>query len=531
MGRFSKDHIEQLYESRNQCPTKARNLLLAYEQEYAEDAYFQQNRGALYIDIGAAVPDAVLINKGIQSIKQLLSVTTDQKTVAQQLYNLGNGYLALHFDVERYQPGFSFDPDATPLLQAKRYYRKALKLSHLLGNDWQAQLRVNYANCLSGLGRSLEAISEYKTALAYQPDHPVAWGNLGIELEYFASIAGNLLTLQYAHKALGEALANEHLEQMGRPSERATFERAFRRIDQRLSRANVSDTLLSESMSSRFSSAQHKAYVEFCMNHQLFLNFCLDAQPCPQIIGDSVMLSLITNIGDNTTFPRLARVANEIKERYATARLLVFEAMDHPYETLPYDEMTKYVDNLDYAVYGVRAAKLKIAFETAYNILDKIGFFINKYLYLGIEDSRVGFSTIWREKQEKEIATLRPSIAQLNNYHLYGLYDISLDLAPRGYLEKLRHIRNSLTHRYLVLHTEDSQWLTNADGMEYHLGYREFLEYTIKLMQLVRSAVIYLIAFIDQEEQDKQQEENGLIGSMLVLPYRYHSWGPMDSPT
>ena len=527
MEQISQSQLDHLRMLIDQNPAEARDIFLTYQRIYANDANFQLNSGGLFIDIGSELKDSDLIHTGIKLLHQSLSIIEDEKIRSILLYNLGNGYSELH-SIARRQPDFSFDLDTTPLIDAKRYYREALKLSHLLDNDWQAQLRVNYANCLSGLGRSLEAISEYKTALDHQPDHPMAWGNLGVELEHFAFIAGNPTLLHKAYDALSNALANEHLVHLGGTSARVSFERTLHRIERFLSEIEGGDTpnmSPNPPTSSSTTTVWYKTYVEFCMEHQLFLNFCLDDQQCTRTAGDSVLLSLITKIDDNTTFPRLGRVVNEIKERYATARLLVFEAYNPPYNVQAYDEMTHYMDNLDYAVYGVRVAKLKMAFETAYNILDKIGFFINKYLNLGIGDRWVSFSTIW---QEKEVATLRPSIAQLNNYHLYGLYDISRDLAPKGHLVKLRDIRNSLTHRYLVLHLESLHWLTSADSPKYHLGYREFLNYTIELMQLVRSAVIYMIAFIDKEERKKQEHQSGVIIPIVVPPYRHQSWGPAD---
>ena len=123
---------------------------------------------------------------------------------------------------------------------------------------------------------------------------------------------------------------------------------------------------------------------------------------------------------------------------------------------------------------------------------------------------------------------LRPEILRLGNPHLFGLYDISRDLGQEGYLRKLKDIRNLLAHRYLVLHTEGLHWAAEADSQEYHLGYREFLDRTIELFQVVRSAVICLIAFIDQEEHPKQQQER-FVGTIPVPRHRHLFMGPFDS--
>ena len=519
MARISQDELSHLNDLISQDPRKALELFLTYEQRYANDINFRRNSGAFLIDIGLALKDSNLIERGIKLIEQLLP-TIEEQSRPIFLYNLGNGYAGLH-SIARHRPGFSFDPDTTPLIKAKQYYREALAgLEHLDAN-LRAQLRINYGNCLSNLGRFLEAIYEYNAALSHMPDHPMAWGNLGVELERFAFIAGHSRILRDANEALNKALADNRLEQIGESWARPYFERVQQRIRQRLSKIKE-DTSSVRSETPNFATAYHQAYVEFCVKHQLFLNFCLKNRPCAHRAEDTVRFSLTTALNNNTAFPRLARVVNEIKERYAAARLLIFEACNPPFDTQPYDDMTYYMDNLDYAVYGIRAAKLKLAFESAYNILDKIAFFINAYLNLGIKEDRVNFISMWKEKERKD-TPLKSTIVQRNNYHLYGLYDISRDLASGGYLEHLRDIRRYLTHRYLVLHAEKLHWLTSADGPEYHSGYHELLDHAIELMRLVRSAVIYLIAFIDQEERGKhQQNAEGFIAPMPVHPCRHY---------
>jgi len=523
MARISQDELKYLNDLIDQNPRKALELFLTYEQKCANDMNFLRNSGAFLIDIGTALKDSDLVKRGIKLIEQLLS-TIEEQSRPISLYNLGNGYAGLH-SIERRCPDFSFDPDTPPLIEAKRCYREALVgLEHLDAN-LRAQLRVNYGNCLAYLGRSLEAISEYNTALSHASDHPMAWGNLGVELGHFAFIARYSTILRDANEALNKALADNRLEQIGEFWARTYFEKAQQCIGQRLSKIQE-DTPSVEPETPNFATAYHQAYVEFCVKHQLFLNFCLKNRPCEHMAEDTVSFSLITALDDNITFPRLARVVNEIKERYAAARLLIFEACHPPFDTQPYDDMTYYVDNLDYAVYGICATKLKLAFESAYNILDKIAFFINAYLDLGIKGNRVNFTSIWKEGK----STLRSTIVQCNNYYLYGLYDISRDLGSEGYFGYLRDIRNHLTHQYLVLHVEKLHWLTSADDSRYHLGYHEFLDHAIELMRLVRSAVIYLIAFIDQEQRGKHKTQKGFIAPMTVHPYRYYPLDPQDAP-
>ena len=210
MARISENEIYYLGGLVNQNAQEALNLLLTYEQEYADDINFRRNRGAFLIDIGSALEDSALVQRGIESIRQLLP-NIEAESRPMLLYNLGNGYVALHF-IARRQPVFSFNPDTTPLVEAKRCYREALQGAEYLDANLRAELRVNYGNCLSHIGRSVEAIAEYNAALTDAPNHPMAWGNLGIELEHFAFVAGYLTLLREANEALNKALADNRLK-------------------------------------------------------------------------------------------------------------------------------------------------------------------------------------------------------------------------------------------------------------------------------------------------------------------------------
>jgi hypothetical protein len=214
----------------------------------------------------------------------------------------------------------------------------------------------------------------------------------------------------------------------------------------------------------------------------------------------------------------LARVINESKETFAVARLLAFEAQSPPYSAVPYDSMTRYIDNLDYAVYGIRVGKLKLAFEQVYNVLDKLAFFINDYLGLGVAENAVNFESILLVPKPR---TVLPAVEALGNRHLYALLDISLDLSKGGYLEHLKQTRNLLTHRYLVPHVEGSRFEAEVDGPEYHLRYQELENRVIAMLQLTKNAVVYLIAFI-QREEDKHQRDS----SKKTMPMYYQAYDP-----
>lgn len=523
-------------------PQRALALLREYDEDYERDPNFWFNSGGFLIDIGDGLRQSNLVLEGIDRIEAVLAQVGDDDP--NMLYNVANGYSTLCNLVRRSQgKDYRLDPDDTPLLQAKHYYRRTIEKTDQVSRELRAQLWVNYGNCLSGLGRAVEAMTAYDKALRIVPDHPMAKGNLAIELHYFSKIAQHPLFLLDALEMLEQVLSKKSLGDYAGVGARQAFEHTRDQIVAEISKLEIDGAARAKQKPTSVPSGYVGEYMEFCARHQLSLNFCLSCRRCDRYAKDSLAFSFITDLDDRTSFTRLARVINEIKESYAFARFLLFQAISPSLNTVPIDDLTAYVDNLDYAVYGVRIASLKLAFESAYNILDKIAHFLNDYLKLGVRsDPGLTFTTngrIWRKKTSN---LLRSELMDLNNQHLLGLYDLARDLdidhrqpEKDGYWGQLRRTRNSLTHAYLIPHIEGIGWAVEADNESLHFFYTDFEHQTIDLLQLVRAAVIYLIAFIDLEERRKYQASEGLIAPMYVTWYKpalftpgLDLWGPRN---
>lgn len=523
MKRLSNGQFDILAGLTFANPNEAHRILLIYEREYASDPNLQENLGAFFIDVGSALRDTSIIQRGVDDLE---TKRRKGKGVLSGIhyYNLGNGYYAL--EIAKRKPGYVYDPANTTMVRAKHCYREALKNADEKSKNWQTELNINYANCLAELGRSVEAITQYNVALKINPNHPMALGSLAKELEKFAHIASDSSLLEDALHLFDHALIDERLERAGYGHMRLVFMEHKRRIEARLEQLNRKRH--GEHKTPRITTQYHKAFVEFNVEHGLFLNFCLKGHNCNHPYEDNIGFSITTPIGNDSIFHRLARTINEIKETFAIARLLLFEAFDSPYQTKFYDEVTRYIDILDYSVYGVRSAKLKLSFKSAYNILDRIASFINEYLNLGIPLQAVGPLNIWK-KQPKD-NSLRQEVTKCENFHLYGLYDIARDLSKDDYLLPLKELRDSLTHIYLVPHIfQDGDWYVTSDHQKYHIGYKEFLDHTITLMQIVRAAVIYLVAFIDEEERKRMAHTKSLAISLGGRMHNSESSGPKDS--
>lgn len=496
MNPLSKEAFDKLAALVGENPAEAARLLTEYERTHKSDRNLCLNIGGFLIDIGSALKDGKQIDRGIRKIEKLRSKNRVVLT-SSQLYNLGNGYYAA--EAVKRGTGYKYDAANTPMVRAKQCYREALRNADPMSADLQAQLHTNYANSLAELGRSVEAISELNKALQIAPNHPMALGNLGKQLQTFAQISRDVGLLDDALEAVNRALSGDRLEISGNNQARVGFERVKQRMEKQLKDTRRPDSR--EHRKPEIIDDYHSEFVRFCGEHELFLNFCLAGRTCSHPYEDRIGFKLTTQ-DDDTGIHRIARIINEIKERYALARLLLFEACQTPYRVEFYEELTPYINIVDGSTYGVRPAKFKMAFEAAYNILDKIGFFVNEYLRLGVHPTAAGFLNIWKSKPSDN--SLRTEMSECDNIHLYGLYDVARDFSKDSYFIPLKQLRDNLTHSYVVVHlSKDGEWHVASDGETYHIGYEELRDRTIRLMQIVRAAVIYLIAFIEQEERKK----------------------------
>jgi hypothetical protein len=132
---------------------------------------------------------------------------------------------------------------------------------------------------------------------------------------------------------------------------------------------------------------------------------------------------------------------------------------------------------------------------------------------LGIEGN-IYYTTIWQDKNNKNKRKIRPEIVNSKNISLYALYDIFLDFKS-GYYKRIQDARNALVHERLVIYDSVStRWDNKVD--KYNIGYETMLSQTIDLLQLVKSSIIYLINFVQLDEDKKKKDSTGLIASMYV---------------
>jgi hypothetical protein len=270
------------------------------------------------------------------------------------------------------------------------------------------------------------------------------------------------------------------------------------------------------------------------LDNRLFLNPLNDILKTAYEAYDNLHIPpVMTPISDTT--PEVYGIYNQLKQEYISARYILFEAIEESkkYSVHFSDKKVYLVDMLDARFYRLWVEKMKMAFLAAYAIFDKIAYLIKEYWQLDLKNNQINFHKIWFENADIQ-KELNPKLSIDKNLSLNGLYWLSKDINAKRPTEpdakQLNHIRNHISHKYLkVQHSTNNpaSWRkNNGHDFTYPIDEAELQEQTIKLLKLVRSALIYVsLAVHCEEKQRRLKVESGLIAEMSMFHVEdNHRW-------
>jgi hypothetical protein len=474
------------------------------EKKYPGDKTIEINKLGFLVDIGFGLDDQKIVQQGLHIGERFLTRSKKIKYESNIHYNLANGHISL-FGLSERGAGIEAIPRSVNLQKAKSHFREAIRLSDYHDPNVRKQTWVNYGNCLDALGRGVEALYAYDEAIKIDKDFSMAVGNKAKAMRFFADISGAYRGVIYleAYQAIKSIINNLDLISVGGVRAKNTFEEELQKIESVFKdKEDLKKIISHRNYDTEDLSEFEKYYLEYCIKEKLFLNFHVHEDKCDASIVDPIFIHLVTKIDDNDTFYQLAKHINQIKEDYAIARLLLVQSQ---YKRLDFDSIsrrTTFANTLDYSQFNLYNGLLKSAFKEAYNILDKIAVFINDYYKLGIAEEKIYFTSIWYCNYCKKI---RDEILHSKSISLYALYDIYQDFKS-GYYKNIKDIRDSLVHRRLVIFDPMPTHRNKKDD-KHNVGYNEMLRETNNLLRLVRSAIIYLINFVNIEENKKRKGE------------------------
>jgi len=475
---------------------------------------FLVNTGGLLIDIGNASEEQQIIQEGIDLIRDdFEKIASDDKYAAIAHYNLGNGYSDI-FNIRRKQEPFAACFGDTELNLAQSHYVRALKY-RTEDTFLTSQIWVNLGNCFDAIGRVLDGLECYEKAIALEPNHGMALGNKGVGLYYYATVAG-----EHQETFLREAysLLSQAFEKGGNTEAVPYFEKYLEEIKLRFTgREDVLENPPKyPGISIKGDSELEKFSIKFCLDNKLYLNICNYCQRCDAAVGDTAAIKkmiLPLTKHNNEGWPkddqylRLSRYLNQIKQDYVTARFML---MLSRYKELNLDFVHKHVkiiDTLDYSLHNIYVELVKASFKGFYGVLDKVAYFINDYLKLGIPDRRVSFRAVWYQSSREK--TIREQILATGNFSLNALFSLHQDFED-GEFKNLRLTRDALTHRFVnvkLFHdTEDIENMSESS----------LVGVTLELARATRNAILYLLQFVHTEESKKERESTGFIPTLYA---------------
>lgn len=371
---------------------------------------------------------------------------------------------------------------------------------------------ANLAATMSHVGRFVEALAYWDRALSENPGFALARGNRGyVRMHYAHSLYDESHALIFLRKAMEDL--DQALKQDLDSAARALFSEYLSDL---LSVFDRHPAAFPDLETGSPESAQPEAdYRSWCLQNRLFINPLNDLAPGRAGASDSLSLpSMVVKQGDA---PDYHGFFNLLKQEFVSARWLYYEgvACDRTHFS---DRNVLLYDTLDHPVYGLAAEKVKIAFRVAYALFDKIAFFLKNYLSLDVPDKKINARTLWHEPTGS-VKTLRPQLADLQNWPLRGLYWLCKDLyeAKQGFEEalepearKLHGIRNYMEHRYFKLQKDSTPNARPAKGqLVFSVSITDFQAKTLQILKMVRAALIYLSLSVHREETRRAEKRQG----------------------
>ncbi|PMQ06536.1 hypothetical protein DyAD56_03505 [Dyella sp. AD56] len=389
----------------------------------------------------------------------------------------------------------------------------------------RCQILTNLGNSLDTLGRFIEARRAWSAALTIEPNFWMARCNRGRALMHYAVALYDpghhgVLAL-HAHRDLLDGLAS--LSTHGHFGD-ASLAEFYTASAERIAEVYNLDAIEAHHAPDGWDmgeSDEERSYRHWCLRNVLFLNPLNDVETASVAANDILGLpDFATAIGEP---PIITGMFNELKQAFVSARWLLWEGMhaERPHFS---DRDVLLYNTLDYPAYGLAVEKVKLAFRMTYSILDKVAYFLNQYLALGMPEKRINFRTIWRDQDKGPV---RPRFSTSENWPLRGLYWLSKDLFEEGMRDStepearaLADLRNHLEHKYVKVH----ELLLDApaahdmfhDTLAHSIRRTDLEHRTLRLMQLVRSALIYLVLGIHKEEQMRAKDQDGLVAPMTL---------------
>ena len=433
-------------------------------------------------------------------------------------YYLGTGYSELANHALKDKSKGSNISGVEYRRKALYYFRKAISLIDLTDDTKNLYhlIYTNYANSLDACGRVIEALRIYRKAICLSENFGMAVGNYGRALNFYANMvndSGHYKELHcYAYQALKRALETQDLNM--HLYAKQFFEGMVRDYESTTPSEILSAPIVFEQYD--FGGNEETAYRKWCLEKHLFLTPLNDVIECESAFAhDPLTITRYTedvNKDDMSSDrgvnpPRWFAMLNQLKEEYIYARFLCYDGSERIKDLHYADKEVKLsLSDYDYVNYSIRLEQLKSAFRLLFSIFDKVAFFVNDFWNMGFAERQADARRIFLSDKLP-----KTNIALNALYWSYSEFVKDFWTSEDASERNLYTLRNALEHKFVKIHEYSGDYkLEIADDNFYHIGEQALLEQCVRLVELARECIMYLVYAIDIEESKKEKSDKAV---------------------
>jgi hypothetical protein len=385
----------------------------------------------------------------------------------------------------------------------------------------------NLGNRLDVAGRAIEALECFSGALVVQPNFGMALCNRAKTLADYAKALEDGgeqgLLLWVAHKEALAALAPTAIYTDARDERNRG---AVKKIKEWIeSVVDVEGIASLDPLKWPDTSAtdEERHYRRWCLVNRLYLNPLNDLGRYSVATDDS--MALPTQVVPADAPHIFGSFFDQMKQEYVSVRWFLYEGLTA--------KMPHFSDRgvLLQAIEPrpslcLATEKVKAAYRISYSLFDKIGFFMNSYMELGIPERQVSFRTLWRDEKGLIRKEFDVTGSWTGNWGFCALYWLAKDFFEKANDEVaepqargLSRIRNHVEHKYLRV-TIDEAPIVPPDDLALMVSREQFEGKAMHLLKLARSALIYLAIGVGFEERRREPGRAGIpIEEIPSMPY------------
>jgi hypothetical protein len=478
--------------------------------------------------------DKIISTKNIKKINKIVSkvekIFTNQKD--NTFFSL---YLAYYISqlyselaiLEREKPACwqitdkNFVPSPN-MVNALNYIRQAYAITNFIADDIKYPIITQLANYLNEFGRGIEALPLWNVDFGLLRKTNDAPFISAINKAYFIYYFGRFIN-DTTHQALYVLEANklidlviEYQKYSDHPEVKLINNKQWVINLKNSAEREKERTLPIEQLSYQpsYQSGDEKKYKRWCAENCLYLNNLNDISNLPIVEQDILQFPDYADTVDKDE-PVLSAAFSAIKRDYITARVLLYEGY-HRYNCPGYMDDALFLTDLEEGLqYDLAIEKVRLSFRTVFGTLDSLYALMINYFNNYPKNIKSDFNG----------SKIRTQLSQHENHFLKSLYWIACDLyqgskdddaVPNPDADKITTIRNELEHGWLRIVSDQE-----VDPKIYPYGVTikrsEFIQLTIKILQLARACMIYFTAAVISSENKKAN--NGIVISKPIASW------------